>query len=75
MKLGDFQTGLVILRGHFNNPDGYYIGSEHDQFFVYKTDTPLDKEELAWMGAHGWFQEDIGEDDPYDPEEGWTCYV
>lgn len=73
MKLNDFQAGLALLANHFEKRDCYKIGSEHDQFYVYATDTPLTPEEAKQMHDLGWFQE--GVEDGYNPGEGWTCFV
>ena len=80
MKLSNFISGLNILRPHFKDGDGYHLGSEHDQFYVYKTDTPLDSGEVGMLHDLGWFQPEVGEDDngdrgPYDPEEGWSAFT
>lgn len=76
MKLGDFVAGLQILQPHFKE-DGYDIGAEHDQFYVYKTDTPLEPHEVLALVGLGWFQPDCGFESPedYDPEEGWSAFI
>ena len=83
MKLSQLIRGLEILRPHYKNGDGYHIGAEHDQFYAYATDTPLDDHEVAEMKALGWFQPDApdGEDEcnastsPYAAEEGWSAWT
>lgn len=80
MKLNNFIDGLLILRPHFKNGgDSYCIGSEHDQFYVYQTDTPLTEDEVAKMRALEWFQPDPNDDDdnprPYDPEDEWSAFT
>lgn len=80
MKLNAFIDGLNILRTHFEDGDGFHIGAEHDQFYVYKTDTPLDSGEVGMLRDLGWFQPEVEEDEngdagPYDPEEGWSAWA
>jgi len=82
MKMKNFVDGLNILRPYFDDPDGYHIGSEHDQFYVYQTNHPLTPEDVAKMRALGWFQPDAripdepeGAEAPYNPEDGWSAYT
>lgn len=75
MKLSAFVRGLEILRPHFKDADGFHIGAEHDQFYVYMTDTPLNESELAEMKELGWFQPEVKDNAPYDPEEGWSAFT
>jgi hypothetical protein len=76
MKLSNFMEGLQILRAHFNDDgDGYHIGSEHDQFYVYKTDTPLSDEEYKLMRSLGWFQPELEDGAPYNADEGWSAFT
>lgn len=75
MKLSNFIDGLQILRSHYANADGYHIGAEHDQFYVYATETPLSEDEEKRLRQLGWFQPDIGDGAPYDPAEGWSAFT
>ncbi len=72
MKLNDFIDGLLTLRQYYTDPNGYHIGSEHDQLYAYKTDKPLSETDVERMRALGWFQPDQDYDAPYDPENGWA---
>jgi hypothetical protein len=75
MKLSNFLDGLNTLRPYYNNPDGYHIGAEHDQFYAYATDKPLMPEDVQKMRDLGWFQPDMADDAPYGPEEGWSAFT
>lgn len=77
MKLGDFIAGLQILQPHYTGGDGYHIGSEHDQFYAYATDTPLEPHEVLAMVGLGWFQPDCDFEGPdsYKPTEGWSAFT
>lgn len=74
MRLDSFIAGLDILSKHFKDPHGFHIGAEHDQFYIYATDTALTPDEYQRMKALGWFQ--TGDDGaPYDVEEGWSAFT
>lgn len=73
MNLKAFVDGINILRPFFNDPDGYHIGAEHDQFYMYATDKPLPPEEVSKMRELGWFQPDS--DDEYEPSDGWSAFT
>lgn len=78
MKLNDFIAGLEILKSHFKDcGDGYHIGSEHDQFYVYATETPLEPHEVLALVGLGWFQPDCDFEGPqsYQPTEGWSAWT
>jgi len=81
MRLNAFMEGLEIFARHFNDTSGFHLAAEHDQFFLYKTDSPLTEEELEVVNELGWFQDEVPYDDeteergPYDPDEGWSCFV
>lgn len=75
MNLRNFMAGLEILRPYFDAPDGYHLGAEHDQIFVFATDRPVSDEDVAKLRGLGWFQPDLDEDAPYDPAEGWSAFV
>lgn len=79
MKLQNFIAGLQILQKYYKE-DGYHIGSEHDIFYCYQTDTPLTSEDVQRMHELEWHQEEAvvdGEWTPenYDPEESWSAYT
>lgn len=77
MNLKNFIAGLQILQAHFKDGDGFHIGAEHDQFYVYKTHTPLEPSEVAALVELGWFQPDCDFEKPgdYDPQEGWSVFT
>lgn len=79
MKLKNFLEGIDILRTYYNDPDGYHIGAEHDEFYMYATDRPLTEDHLKKLLALGWLQPDGGasEDAPqdYDHEGGWMAFT
>ena len=73
MNLKNFLGGLTVLVKYYDNPDGYHIGSEHDQFFAYATDKPLEPDDVAKMREFGWFQSETEEGAEYDPSDGWAA--
>lgn len=80
MELNNFINGLQIFQLYFNKPDGFHIGAEHDQIYVYNTDHPMHADDVARVVAIGWFQPEVPYEDEflpemYNPEEGWSCYV
>ncbi|MDB5848249.1 MAG: hypothetical protein JWP29_2001 [Rhodoferax sp.] len=75
MKLSNFIEGLTILRKRFKGEDGFHIGAEHDEFFVYATDEPLSPEEVTKLQELGWSQSEVEDGAPYDPAEGWHTFV
>lgn len=77
MKLSDLIDGLEILRLYFDNPNGYHVGAEHDQFYVFATNKPVSASDVARLAELGWFQPDCGWNGPesYDPAEGWSVYT
>ena len=75
MKLSAFIEGLQVLKQHFVGEDGYHIGAEYDQFYVYQTETALTEAEVAHMRKLGWFQPELGPDAPYNPQEGWSAFL
>ena len=75
MELNNFVNGLKVLQGYFDNQDGYHIGAEHDQFYVYPTDNSVSEDDFRALKMMGWFQPDAEDDDVYNPEAGWSAYV
>jgi hypothetical protein len=75
MNMDNFIRGITILQAYFDQPDGYHIGAEHDQFYIYPTDQPLTALGVKELFAIGWFQPDAEDTDVYDPEQGWSAYV
>jgi hypothetical protein len=84
MKTKDIVQGMQILAPYYDDPDGYNIGAEHDQIYLFATDRPLPPEDVKKMHDLGWFQENMDDEDDdgsgeasktYDPEESWTAYV
>jgi hypothetical protein len=74
MKLSNFIEGLQILQQYFDK-DGYKIGAEHDEFYVYKTDRPVSHEHVERLKFLDWFQPGQEEQAPYDPEESWQAFT
>lgn len=75
MKLSEFLEGLKTLQPYYKDGDGYHIGAEHDQFYAYATERPLTPEDVQKMRDLGWFQPEAADDDPYDPEDGWSAFT
>lgn len=79
MKLSNFVDGINLLRPYYDDPDGYHIGAEHDEFYMYQTSRPLSDDDLKKLLALGWLQTDGGAhaDSPqdYDPEAGWMAFT
>lgn len=75
MNLRDFLAGIDILRSRYKDLKVYNVNAEHDQFFIGPTDTPLSAAEVKTMHGLGWFQEEVADDEPYDPEEGWSAFI
>lgn len=82
MRLSNLIEGLKILQPYYNNPDGYHVGAEHDQFYAYATDRPLPETAVDRMVDLGWFQPDaeVGNDEDfgiehYSVSEAWSAYV
>ena len=82
MKLSKFIAGLTVLRPHYTGEDGYHLGAEHDVIYLYPTDTPLSRDEVAALLALGWMQENTERNDDgemevehYDPTEGWRVFA
>jgi hypothetical protein len=80
MKTKDLLAGIAILAPFQKNPDGYWLGAEHDVLYAYATERPLPPEEVEKLAALGWTQEGAvrdGEWKPayYDPSESWAAYV
>ena len=74
--LSKFIRALQIFQKYYDK-DGFHIGAEHDQFYVYPTDRPLSEEDLKTVVVLGWFQEEVEHEDDfkpsdYNPEEGWS---
>ena len=82
MRLSNLVEVLNILLPYYDNPDGYHVGAEHDQFYAYATDKPLPETAVERMVELGWFQPDVDVEDGedfkaanYDSEEGWSAYT
>ena len=75
MKLKNFIEGLRILQPYYLGCDGYHIGADHDQFYVYRTDSPLTPEDIEKMRDLGWFQPDAPNDNEYDPADSWSAFT
>lgn len=75
MQLSKFIAGLTILAKYYDDPDGYHIGAEHDQFYAYRTDKPVAPDDVAKLFELDWFQPDAAEGEGYDPDEGWSAFT
>ena len=81
MELSNFIEGLKTLQPYYDNPDGFHIGAEHDEFYAYATDRTLPETAVNRMVELGWFQHvhvpDGGDFDSshYQAEEGWCAYT
>lgn len=73
MKVQDIIAGIEILTPYYDNLD-YQIGAEHDQIYMYQTDTPVSDEDMTKLKELGWFQEGV-EEDSYDVAESWSAFV
>lgn len=75
MSLSSFIAALETAAPYYDNRDGYHIGAEHDQFYLYATDRPMSDEDVEKMRSLGWFQPGIADDEPYDPAESWSTFT
>ena len=88
MTIGNLIDGASILRQYFEGNDGFHVGAEHDQIFIYATHRPVSKEHVLQLFGMAWFQPDAEgsahdfEDDDedgkfsaYDPEERWGAFT
>jgi hypothetical protein len=78
MKFTELTQAISILSPYYDDPDGYHVGAEHDQIYLYATDRALAPEDVIRMLALGWFQESGATDDEpeaYDAEEGWQSFT
>ncbi len=84
MIMSKFIEGITILQRYFDK-DGFNIGAEHDQFYVYSTHRPLSVDDIVKLRRLDWFQPEVdGDSDEatdeelvaqYDAEEGWSCFT
>ena len=82
MRLNELIEGLQILEPFYDDPKGFHVGAEHDQFYAYATDKPLPEALVKRMVELDWFQPDVeiadGEDfkvENYAADEGWSAYT
>lgn len=76
MKLSNFIDGLAILRPYYDDPDGFHIGAEHDQFYAYATSREMSHDDVLKMRNLGWFQPAQDDDaSPYSVEDGWSAFT
>ena len=78
MRLNDFIEGLTTLRPYYDDPNGYHVGAERDQVFVYATDHPLPRPDFVKMLGLGWFQTTVGGEPAmttYEPATSWSCFT
>ena len=79
MNLKNFADGLAIIRAFYTDQDGYHIGAEHDQIYLYATDVPMDAAAIAKLQEIGWFQDEAENDADgkpiYDPSSSWSVFV
>jgi hypothetical protein len=69
--------GINILRQYYDNPDGYYVGADHDEIYLYCTDRPVSKEHFDLLTAMEWHQYSIGCDNQNYVTfvTGWGIYT
>jgi hypothetical protein len=75
MRLSNFIDGLSILRPYYDDPDGFHIGAEHDQFYAYATNKAMTDEDVQKMRDLGWFQPDQDDAAPYSADDGWSAFT
>lgn len=80
MTLDKFIEGLQIMKPYYDKPDGYHLGAEHDQIYIYATDRALPESDVKRLIELQFFQPDVDGDDDftfenYDPTEGWSVSV
>jgi len=79
VRLSNFRGGLDIFARYFKNPDGYYIGGEHDVVYVSATDEPLSAKDLQAVIALGWIQDGMAnrqfDAECYNPDESWMAFT
>lgn len=74
MKLSSLIEGLKTLQPYYEDADGYHIGAEHDQVYVYPTARALTPEDVQKMRDLGWFQPEQA-DEEYNAEESWSAFT
>lgn len=74
MNWRNFLAGLHIIDKHVEDKSAFLLGAEHDEFYVYKPNTPLTKEEAAQMFDLGW-QQPYCEERVYSEHEGWQALL
>lgn len=75
MNLGNFIRGLTIIQKYYDNPEGYHIGAEHDQFYAYTTDRRVSDEDFSMLKELMWFQVGVEDEDVYESNAAWSAYV
>lgn len=75
MNLKNFLEGVAIISKYYDNPEGYHIGADNDQIYLYATDNAITEEDISTLRDLGWFQPEVGTDDEYSPGDGWSSWV
>ena len=79
MNLANFLEGVAIIKPFYNDQDGFHLGAEHDQIYLYATDKPMDDATVARLRELGWFQDEAENDADgkpiYDPSSRWSVFV
>lgn len=77
MNMDNFISGLGILEQAFNDPAGCHMVSEHEEFYVNRTDRPLSAEDVSELKRLGWSQPDLRRDSivAYDPAMSWMARI
>lgn len=75
MSLKDFIDGMEIIKMYYDDLEGYHIGAEHDQIYLYETNRPITPEHREMLKELDWFQPELDEEDEYDPNVGWSSFV
>jgi len=56
MNLKNFLDGINIIRKYYDDQNGYHLGAEHDQFYLYETDRFVSEKDQSLLRELGWFQ-------------------
>ena len=80
MKFDNILLGLGILRGYYDDPNGYHTGAEHGQIYAYATDKEMGLMDVRRMFELGWFQpEEPGNNEKvppkYNPQNRWSAFT
>lgn len=60
MRLDQFIAGVQIISKYYDNPRGYHIGADHDEFFMYPPDKDVSVEDRETLEELDWIENDGG---------------